>query len=171
MYGHKQIIQCLGIILMITILNFYRKVIVQNREMMKMKAKLRSDSISREIRKDVVSVINDVVHYPKRHSIESSSSINNNSCDGDVHKNSFDRLELCLKQEDGSDECYQKSIANGQFKDASKVNSIFGSTSDGICANNDVLSENFVCKNTTSSVLEMITSSMDDVGNTTFVGN
>lgn len=176
MYGHKQIFQCLGIILMITILNFYRKAIVQNRDMVKMKAKLKSDIKSREIPKDVVNVGNDNVFDTKRHPIKLGPSVYN-CCDDDSH-GQF-RLELCLREQDSPYKCYQKhtamansnerEIGHDELGDASNVDNIFGCTVNDICENHNVLVENFVCRNATSSFLGIL--DIEKHENMTFVGN
>lgn len=103
MYGQKQIFQCLAIILLMTVLNFYRRVIQQNRDIIKMKSKVNIDIRMRELPSEMITVpiknTENLVKYPFERNV-------NDKCAIGFYQKSFNRIQECPIKQQYPDKCY-----------------------------------------------------------------
>lgn len=109
MYGNKQIFQCLCIILLIMILNFYRKVIKQNRDIVKSKVRIETVLKAPEM---AGTIDGERVREPVLHPFDRSE---------------FRPIDICLKEERSSDQCYSNP------KSSVEQLTISNKTVDGHC--------------------------------------
>lgn len=165
MYGQKQIFQCLFIVFLLSILNFYRSAIKQNRDIMKMKLnRLQAKSTTNLNKFDNFDP--NIINFCPKNPFGLFVRI---ECKYGVNRICYDKFEMWTKQQCEQYCCKREKTSFN--KNANEIHK-FNEKSDDeehkqkkplnptekykLLASATLQPKEFVCRNTTSSILDVI---------------
>lgn len=168
MYGQKQIFQCLFIVFLMTVLNFYRSAIKQNRDIMKMKLnKLHANSTTNLNNMSYNDVDPNIINFCSKNPFGLFVRI---ECKYGFNKICYDKFEMWTKQQCEQYCCKREKTSFN--KSANEIHKFEEKSDDEeqkqkiplnptekykLLASATLQSKEFVCRNTTSSILDVIT--------------
>lgn len=162
MYGQKQILQCFFVVLMMTILNFYRSAIKQNRDIMKLNPKLRGKTTTHLNIMSYNNVDPNIINFCSKNPFGLFVRI---ECKYGFNKICYDKFEMWTKRQCEQYCCKREKMpfiqnANERRKFEERSNNekpLHSTRKSELVSSTTIQSKEFLRRDTTSSILDIIT--------------